>query len=166
MTGRQRWEVGESLVDASESIICSFHTASLNSSSFLSATFVRIIFLNLRFYLIHLTGSRAPFLLDFFFCELDSSAVQQGDIERASLEQENKHHCSLSYTVTKGNISFPCMEHSHRCKCAHVGCLNMSATVVVSCTDGTMSLHDEDASETLCLFMCDHVCSCRDCCTS
>lgn len=33
----------------------------------------------------------------------------------------------------------------------------MSTAVFVSCTDGMMSLHDEDASEALCLFMYDHV---------
>lgn len=42
-------------------------------------------------------------------------------------------------------------------RCAYVGCVNVSAAVFVSCTDGMMSLHDEDDLEALCLFMCDHV---------
>lgn len=73
MTGRQRWEVGEHLVDTSEVIICSFHTASLHSSGFRSAPFVRSCFFFFIFFStsvpsICLKGSRVPFLLVFFVC--------------------------------------------------------------------------------------------------
>lgn len=72
MTGRQRWEVAEHLVDTSEAIICSFHTASLHSSGFRSAPFVRscffLIFFSTSVLSICLKGSRAPFLLVFFVC--------------------------------------------------------------------------------------------------
>lgn len=71
-----------------------------------------------------------------------TGSVQQGDIECALLKQQNKHHHCLSYTVSKGNISFlqtrvPDANETHVCRL-----LNVNA-VVSSCTDGTMSVHDE-----------------------
>lgn len=87
----------------------------------------------------------------FLIMSLTTNAMQQGDIECASLKQENKHHCGLSYTVTKGNISFPCTECSMQMRRMYIGLLNMSAAVCASCTNGVTSLR----YEALFLFMCE-----------
>lgn len=125
MTGRQRWEVGEPLVDASEAIICSFHT-SFKQFSFSHICqklfFFKYSFLPLFHPYITIKSAGLRFCCVFFFFWLvccqskKTNAVQQGDIEHASLKQENKHCCGLSYTVTKGKVSFPCTEHLHQCK--------------------------------------------------
>lgn len=105
VTGRQRWELGVDLVDASEAIISSFHTVSLLPRVFLSLPFVRSYFFT-RFSSslvpsIRLKFSSAPLVLGFFFfftfiSSLTTNAVQKGDIECASLKQENKHYHALS----------------------------------------------------------------------
>lgn len=70
MTGRQRWELGEDLLDASEAIICSFHTVSLLSRVFLPLPFVRSSFFTCfstsLVPSIRLKCSGAPFELGFF----------------------------------------------------------------------------------------------------
>lgn len=159
VTGRQRWELGEDLLDASEAIICSFHTVSLLSRVFLPLPFVRSCFLHaflpLCFhpYVLNAAELRSrwgSFLFLTFIRSLTTNVVQKGDIDCASLKRENKHHYALSYTVTKGNISFPCTV------------LDANETRVYrltkcerrrSCTDGTMSLHDG----ALFLFTCQRV---------
>lgn len=133
VTGRQRWELGEDLVDASEAIICPFYTVSPHSRVFLSLSFVRSSFYMLFSSVVPSICpkcSRASFVLFGFFSSSWENTVQQGDIECASLKQENKHHRGLSYTVTKGNISFPCTERSMQMRRMYIGCLNMSAAVL------------------------------------
>lgn len=105
----------------------------------------------------------AGFLGGFVSTSLTTNAVQQGDIERASLQRESKQFVICR---NQGQRLLPparsiCTDANETS--AYVGCLFFSRT------DGMMSLHDEDASGgwALCLFMCDRVHTpCRDCCTS
>lgn len=53
VTGRQRWELGEDLVDASEAIICFFHTVSLLSRVFFPCYLLEAVF----YMLFYLSGS-------------------------------------------------------------------------------------------------------------
>lgn len=137
-------------MDASEAIICSFHTASLHSSRCLSAPCVVYILFHLRSIQ---TSFSAVFLGGFVSTSLTTNAVQQGDIERASLQRENKQfviRCNQGQRLLPPAQSI-CADANETS--AYVGCLFFSRT------DGMMSLHDEDASGgwALCLFMCDRV---------
>lgn len=115
MTGRQRWEVGEHLVE-SDYMLLSHYTNAFKQFSF------SLICQKLFFFMFFSTSvpyicpkcSRDSF--SFFCASFATNVVKQGDIECASLKQENKHCCSLSYIVTKGNVSFLRTEHLHQSK--------------------------------------------------
>lgn len=116
VTGRLRWEVGgNTWWTLLRRLYALLHTASLHSSSCLSAPCVVDI-------LFHLGSIQTPFCWffgvfwgGFVSTSLTTNAVQQGDIERASLQRENKQ---FVIRCNQGQRLLPpsCTEHSRRCK--------------------------------------------------